>query len=108
MEWIVIVYDKPGADRNTAVLQEHVAGIPATVNAGIVTSAGGIFQDAERTKYAGSAFNLIVDSKEEAIEFLKKDIFYKNGIWDIDSVIAHPIGVGVRKQKDMPGVEFPN
>lgn len=105
MEWNVTVYDKPGADR-TPVRAQHLAAIPATVNAGIVTSAGPIYHDVEKTKFAGSTFHLIANSKEEIIEFLKKDVYYKEGIWDIDSVVAHPMGVAVRKQKDMPGVKF--
>jgi uncharacterized protein YciI len=105
MEWSVTVYDKPGADRS-AVRPQHVAAIPAAVNAGIVTSAGAIYQDVEKTKFAGSTFHLIANSKEEIIEFLKKDIYYEKGIWDIDSVVAHPLGLAVRKQKDMPGVKF--
>lgn len=100
----MVVYDKPGADR-TAVRPQHVAAIPETVNKGIVTSAGAIYHDVEKTKFAGSAFHLIAESKEEIIEFLKQDIYYKSGIWDIESVVAHPIGVAVRKQKDMAGVK---
>ena len=98
MEWNVIVYDKPGADR-TPVRAQHLAAIPAT-------SAAPVYHDIEKTKFAGSTFHLIANSKEEIIEFLKKDIYYEKGIWDIDSVVAHPMGVAVRKQKDMPGVKF--
>ncbi|CUM46847.1 unnamed protein product [Debaryomyces tyrocola] len=103
IEWNVIIYDKPGTDR-TAVRPTHVANIPETVNKGIVTSVGAIYQDVQKTKFAGSAFHIIADSKEEIIEFLKKDIYYEKGIWDIDSVIAHPIGVACRLPKTMNGV----
>lgn len=103
IEWNVIVFDKPGTDR-TKVRPQHVAEIPPTVNDGIVTSAGAIYKDAEKTQFAGSAFHIMAESKEEIIEFLKKDIYSKAGIWDLDSVIAHPIGLAVRLGKSMPGV----
>lgn len=105
IEWNVIVYDKPGTDR-TAVRPAHVANIPLTVNQGIVTSVGAIYKDAEKTQFAGSAFHIMANSKEEIVEFLKKDIYYEKGIWDIDSVIAHPIGVACRLPKKMNGVNI--
>ena len=100
MEWIAIVYDKPGADR-APVIAQHKAAVPGSIKAAIVTNAGPIFEDEERTKFAGSAFNLIANSKEEVIEFLKNDIFGKSGIWDIDSVVVHPLGVAYRKKQDL-------
>ncbi|CAK7901815.1 hypothetical protein CAAN1_11S04698 [[Candida] anglica] len=104
-EWNVIVYDKPGTDR-TAVRPAHVAAIPAAVNSGVVKSVGAIYQDQSKTKFAGSAFHLMADSREDIIEFLKKDIYAKEGIWDLDSVVAHPIGVACRLGKAMPGVNL--
>lgn len=105
IEWNVIVYDKPGTDR-TATRPTHVANIPQAVNQGIVTSVGAIYQDAEKTKFAGSAFHLIANSKEEIVDFLKKDIYYENGIWDINSIVAHPIGVACRLPKKINGVNI--
>ncbi|EEQ39410.1 hypothetical protein EJF18_40334 [Clavispora lusitaniae] len=104
IEWNVIVYDKPGTDRSK-VRPEHVAAIPATVNAGIVNSAGAIYKDVEKTQFAGSTFHLMAESREEVLEFLKKDIYYKSGIWDLDTVIANPVGIAVRLGKSMPGVD---
>ena len=49
IEWNVIIYDKPGTDR-TAVRPTHVANIPESVNKGIVTSVGAIYQDVQKTK----------------------------------------------------------
>lgn len=102
-EWNVIVYDKPGTDR-TEVRPKHVAAIPASVNAGIVTSVGAIYKDVERTQFAGSTFHMMAESKEEIIEFLKKDVYYAAGIWDLDTVIANPVGIASRIGKAMPGV----
>uniref|UniRef100_A0A0L0NNL5 YCII-related domain-containing protein n=2 Tax=Candidozyma auris TaxID=498019 RepID=A0A0L0NNL5_CANAR len=105
LEWNVIVYDKPGSDRS-AVREEHVKSIPSTVNEGIVTSAGAIYKDTEKKQFAGSTFHMYADSREEVLEFLKKDIYYRAGIWDLDTVIANPVGIAVRVGKDMPGVKI--
>lgn len=103
IEWSVTVYDKPGTDR-ISVRPQHVAAIPANVNSGVITAVGAIYKDAEKTQFAGSTYHLMAESKEEIIEFLKKDIYYDTGIWDIDSVVAHPLGIAVRLEKKMPGV----
>lgn len=103
IEWNVIVFDKPGADRSQ-VRPQHVAAIPAAVNSGIVTSVGAIYQDVEKTKFAGSTFHMMAENKEEILEFLKKDVYNENGIWDLESVIAHPVGIACRLGKSMPGV----
>lgn len=104
IEWNVIVYDKPGTDR-LPVRMDHLKKIPSDVNGVIVNSAGAIFQDAEKTKFAGSCFHLMASSKEEIIEFLKGDPYYKAGIWDVDSVIANPCGIAVRLPKKLDGVD---
>ncbi|SGZ46499.1 CIC11C00000005060 [Sungouiella intermedia] len=103
IEWNVIVYDKPGTDRSQ-VRPQHVAAIPEAVNSGIVTSVGAIYHDVEKTKFAGSTFHLMAESKEEILDFLKKDVYYASGIWDLDSVVAHPVGIACRLGKEMPGV----
>lgn len=104
-EWNVIVYDKPGADRSKH-RPSHLAAIPETVTSGIVKSVGAIYHDVEKTKFAGSAYHLMADSREDIIEFLKKDIFAKEGIWDLDTVVAYPIGIACRVAKPMPGVNL--
>ena len=88
-EYNVIIYDFPNSDRSK-VRPQHVADIPANVP-NPIRSAGAIYQDEAKTKFAGSAFHLVANSKEEVIEFLKKDIYYREGIWDINSVVINPI-----------------
>ncbi|ODQ81933.1 hypothetical protein BABINDRAFT_32271 [Babjeviella inositovora NRRL Y-12698] len=106
-EWVVIVYDKPNTDRSK-VRPQHVAAIPAAVTAGIVTNVGAIFHTVpnpatdEKPPFAGSAFNLIAESREEILEFLKKDIYAKEGIWDLDSFIAYPYSCAARVEKKLP------
>lgn len=105
-EYNVIIYDFPNSDRSK-VRPQHVADIPANVP-NPIRSAGAIYQDEAKTKFAGSDFHLVANSKEEVIEFLKKDIYYREGIWDINSVVINPIGVAVRLPKKMDGVDESN
>lgn len=84
---------------------EHFKGIAPTINAGIVKSAGAIYTDETKTKFAGSAFHLVANNKDEVIEFLKKDIYFREGIWDINNVVIHPIGVAGRLPKALDGVD---
>lgn len=103
LEWNVIVYDKPGIDRSK-VRHLHLEAIPATFNSGVVKSAGAIYTDASKTTFAGSTFHLMADSRQDVIEFLKKDIYAREGIWDLDNVIANPVGIACRVAKPMAGV----
>ncbi|CAI5756995.1 unnamed protein product [Candida verbasci] len=105
-EYNVIIYDLPNTDRSK-VRPKHVAAIPPVVP-NPVRSAGAIYTDETKTKFAGSAFHLVANSKDEVIEFLKKDIYYKEGIWDINNVVINPIGVAVRLPKKMDGVDESN
>lgn len=103
IEWNVIIYDKPGADRST-YRPIHLEKFPEAVNNGIVTFGGALYHDTDKSKFAGSVLHIIASSKEEVIDFLKKDIYYQKGIWDIESVIVHPMGVACRLPKKMNGV----
>ncbi|KAI5968712.1 hypothetical protein CANMA_002148 [Candida margitis] len=105
-EYLVTVYDFPNADR-TKVRPQHVADIPANVP-NPVRAAGAIYTDESKTKFAGSTFHLASNSREDIIEFLKKDIYYKEGIWNIDSVQIYPLGIAVRLPKKMDGVDESN
>lgn len=102
-EYNVIIFDKPNVDRSE-VRPYHFSQIPGAVNSGVVKSAGAIYHDEAKTKFAGSAFHLVADSKQQVIDFLKKDIYYEKGIWDIESAIIHPIGLAARLPKALDGV----
>ena len=102
-EYNVIIYDLPNADRSK-VRAQHVADIPQHVP-NPIRSAGAIYHDEAKTKFAGSAFHLVANSKEEVIEFLKKDIYYREGVWDINNVVINPLGVAVRLPKKMDNVD---
>lgn len=105
IEWSVTVFDKPNVDR-LPVRKEHVANIPKTIESGTVTSVGAIYHDVDKTKFAGSTYHIMAESKEEILDFLRQDVYYKHGIWDLSSVIAHPVGIVNRQPKDLLGVKM--
>ncbi|KAH3674342.1 hypothetical protein WICMUC_003368 [Wickerhamomyces mucosus] len=104
VEWLAIVYDKPGSDRSS-VRSQHLADIPNSVTAGEVTNAGAIFneipQDGLKPNFAGSVLNIVADSKEQVLEILKKDIYAKTGVWDLENTLIYPTAVAYRKSKDL-------
>lgn len=103
VEWIAIVYDKEGGDRlgNRAA---HLAAIPKNIANGSIVSAGAIFnqvpKEGEKPDFAGSVVNVIADTREEALEILKQDIYCKNGVWNMDNILLYPIGIAARQGKD--------
>ncbi|RLV96192.1 hypothetical protein JA1_000265 [Spathaspora sp. JA1] len=97
------VFDFPNIDRTKVRPQHFVEVVPSVGNP--IKAAGAIYHDDARTQFAGSWFQLELESKEEVIEFLKKDIYCTEGIWDISTVAIYPIGVAVRLPKKMEGTD---
>lgn len=100
VEWVVIIYDKPGSDRSTCS-EEHFAGIPPLVEQGKIVCGGALYNEpttpgAEPTS-AGSHLQVVADTKEEVLELIHKDIFAKNGIWDLENIIIYRFGCAVRQ-----------
>lgn len=87
-EWSVIVYDKPDKDRMT-VFEEHVKGLPEFVKNRSMITGGQISDDSDPRKPIGSNFIIRAETKEDVINILKNDAFYKNGIWDMENIIIH-------------------
>ncbi|KAH3671259.1 hypothetical protein OGAPHI_000482 [Ogataea philodendri] len=79
---------------------EHLANIPNGFANG-VTNCGAIFTDETKTKFAGSSYNIVANSRDEVIEFLKSDPYYKAGIWSLDDVLIYPYGCAGRTAKDI-------
>lgn len=99
-EWLVVVYDKPGVDR-LVYRDEHLAGLPAKIASGKVKSVGPLFKDkpvaGQPPVFVGSTYHLALDTREEVVEYLKQDVFYKQGIWDVEHAIIHPLKVAARE-----------
>ncbi|CAR28704.1 hypothetical protein ZYGR_0U00620 [Zygosaccharomyces rouxii] len=98
VEWVVIAFDK--ADRS-AYRSEHLAGIPPQVESGKLVCAGAIYNEpkapGEPRTFAGSHLQVVADTKEEAIEIVKSDIFAKEGVWDLDNLIVYQFGCAIRQ-----------
>lgn len=103
-EWCVIVYDKPGSDRSKC-RTEHLAGIPPLVESGQITCAGAIYHEPEtaddQPKFAGSHLQIVAETREEALKVIHNDIFAREGIWDLKSIIIYRFGCATRSQKTM-------
>lgn len=48
-------------------------------------------KDGEGPEMTGSVFIMLADSKEEVLEFLKKDIYAESAVWDLDRVQVTPV-----------------
>ncbi|GMG18825.1 unnamed protein product [Ambrosiozyma monospora] len=116
MEYLVIVFDKPGSvcipttdcgglqDRSQ-IRAKHVANIPNAVANHGVTNVGAIYKDESKTEFAGSAYNIKANSKEEIMEFLKSDPYVEAGIWDLSNVQIWPYGCAGRLPVDVVGTK---
>lgn len=101
LEWLVIIYDKPGCQR-LKFRAQHLSKVPLGIDSGYVTSCGPIFKDAEKTEFAGSSFTIAAESKSEVLEFLKKDIYAHEQVWDFDNVVIHPYTPVYRQRQELP------
>ncbi|EDO16064.1 hypothetical protein Kpol_1016p3 [Vanderwaltozyma polyspora DSM 70294] len=96
VEWCVIINDKKGSDRSE-LRPQHLAGIPPLVEQGKLKCAGAIYND--DGSFAGSHLQIVADTKEQALEVVKGDVFATGGIWDLDSIIIYKFGCAVRQPK---------
>ncbi|ODV81005.1 uncharacterized protein CANTADRAFT_88910 [Suhomyces tanzawaensis NRRL Y-17324] len=103
-EYNVVIFDKPNAPR-LEHRPTHVKNIVGNVESGIVKLGGALFKDEAKTEFAGSTLQVVANSREEVLEFLKTDIYAQVGVWDLDSVLIHPVGNAVRLPIRMAGVD---
>lgn len=100
LEWLVIIYDKP-INQRLKFRPQHFQNIPQHFKAGTITSAGPVFKDEERTQFAGSCLTIAAEKKSDVIDFLKTDVYAKEGVWDFDNIVIHPYVPVVRSFKDI-------
>ncbi|GME93017.1 unnamed protein product [Ambrosiozyma monospora] len=84
---------------------KHVANIPNAVANHGVTNVGAIYKDESKKEFAGSAYNIKANSKEEIMEFLKSDPYVEAGIWDLSNVQIWPYGCAGRLPVDVVGTK---
>ncbi|ODQ82014.1 hypothetical protein BABINDRAFT_32382 [Babjeviella inositovora NRRL Y-12698] len=108
-EWLVVVRDTPVNNRMEHRPQ-HFADSPPkfTANGGKVIMGGGIFNSdkplvADGSQplppFAGSAFVIRAESKQEVIDFLKQDVYAREKVWDMDNLEIWPYLCAYREEK---------
>jgi uncharacterized protein YciI len=104
VEWTAIVYDKPGSSR-AAYRDQHLKDIPTSFANGSISSAGALLnalpKEGEKLDFAGSILSVNAESKEEVLEILSKDVYARNGVWDLTNVLIYPTIIAGRKGKDL-------
>lgn len=97
-EWCVIINDKEGSDR-APYRTEHIGNIPVQVDAGKLVCAGAIYREKNgQSVLAGSHLQIRAETEQEAIDFVKADVFAREGVWDMNSLIIYRLGCVVRKE----------
>lgn len=96
----MIIYDKP-VNQRLAFRAQHLAKIPESTANGPVTSCGPIFKDESKTEFLGSSYTIVAETRSQVIDFLKKDIYLANDVWDFDNVVIHPYTAVYREGKEL-------
>jgi uncharacterized protein YciI len=107
-EWLVIIPDKPGTkDKRLEVRPAHLKNVLAVAEAQPETykMGGVILNDLPGPETAanpagwdfhGSTIIMQARSREEIIEFISKDIYVKEGVWDVEKVQMWPLKAAFR------------
>ncbi|CAK7205022.1 hypothetical protein SEUCBS139899_007786 [Sporothrix eucalyptigena] len=104
-EWLAIVPDHPGAlAKRLEVRPTHFANLSAVTSTGRLKFGGAILNDKpadpadpKTFDFAGSTIIYLADSKQEVIDFLKKDIYYESGVWDVDNAQIYALKTAIRE-----------
>lgn len=104
-EWLVQVPDKPNAlAKRLAVRPKHLEDIKPRVAAGQVVFGGATLSDQPSVDgtpdMTGSVMLIKADTKEEIIQLLRNDQYYKGGAWDVDKAIITPFRCAIRTAMD--------
>ncbi|CCE62251.1 hypothetical protein TPHA_0C00950 [Tetrapisispora phaffii CBS 4417] len=95
-EYVVVIKDHAGAEKlREQHGPEHFGNIPPLVDAGIVVCGGAMFN--EEGSPVGSHIQIVADSREQVLEMLKKDVFARENVWDLESAIIYKFDCAVRK-----------
>ncbi|ERT01786.1 hypothetical protein HMPREF1624_00080 [Sporothrix schenckii ATCC 58251] len=88
-EWLVVVPDFPNTiQKRLDIRPTHFANLEPVKSR--LKFGGAILKDKpsdpadpKTFDFAGSSFIVLADSKQEVIEFLKKDVYVEAGVWDV-------------------------
>lgn len=95
-EWIVIVRDKPGSySKRMEIRPKHLEGVRLLEQQGVITSGGGFAQQfpqaGEAPQLEGSVMSVVADTKEQVRELLSKDIYAREGVWDVENAEIYAV-----------------
>lgn len=63
--------------------------------------------DPTKFDFAGSALVAVAETKEQVIEQLKEDIYYKEGVWDVDNVSIQFTSLQCKLTNSATGANLP-
>jgi uncharacterized protein YciI len=71
---------------------QHFANLKPLMESGKLQMGGAVLTEVPKDdepsslQFAGSTIVTTASSKEEVVEFLKKDVYAQNGVWDVENV----------------------
>ncbi|PVU88298.1 hypothetical protein BB559_005631 [Furculomyces boomerangus] len=94
--YYLIVKDKTDPDclsRRLAVREQHLANLK-TLKANSTLQVASAMVDKDG-KMCGSIVLYNADSEEQAREFAENDEYYKNGVWDRDTLVIQQVKIPI-------------
>ncbi|KAM3420779.1 hypothetical protein BST61_g4025 [Cercospora zeina] len=101
-EWMVIIPDHPNSlETRLRVRPQHLEKIVPKVQQGIVLMGGASLEEPTKEggsnpKMNGSVFLAVAETKEEIVELVKSDAYYKEGVWDVEKMQIFPFQSAIR------------
>ncbi|KAL7949398.1 hypothetical protein V8C42DRAFT_310760 [Trichoderma barbatum] len=105
-EFVLVIPDKPGPEVRAKRLQvrsQHFSDMTPTLKDGWLKMGGALLNeipkddnDANTYDFAGSIMVLEAESKEDAINKIKDDIYVRAGVWDLEKAQVYPFKKGFR------------
>ncbi|KAK0256075.1 hypothetical protein LTR91_011733 [Friedmanniomyces endolithicus] len=100
-EWMVILPDKKDSlAARMKVRPDHLAALKPSVEAGFWVMGGASLdepvKEGEGPKINGSVMIAVAESKEEVLDKIKADIYYKSGVWDVENINIFPFKSAIR------------
>ncbi|CAK1362934.1 unnamed protein product [Cercospora beticola] len=100
-EWMVIIPDHPNSlETRLRIRPNHLEGIKQKIQDGVVVFGGASLEEptkeGESPKMNGSAFLAVAETKEEIVELVKSDVYYKQGVWNAEKMQIFPFQSAIR------------
>ncbi|KAL1895029.1 hypothetical protein Sste5346_005449 [Sporothrix stenoceras] len=100
-EWLIQVPVLPGTvEKRIQLRSQHYADAKSLIESGFITFAGGILEnpttDGDNKDMTVTLFTVSVPTREEAKAILERDVYTKEGIWDVSKAEIFPFKTGIR------------